>query len=97
VIDPALVELFGTKEPWQRDALCVEYPPGRPPPPPYQNPPDWFPERGASGWRGSPGDVARAVCSRCLVRRECLDYAIRNEITEGIWGGLTGSELREVA
>jgi Transcription factor WhiB len=69
--------------------------PDRPPPPPFQYPPDWFPERGATGWPGSPSDVACAICRRCLVRFECLDYAIRNEITEGVWGGLFGRELRK--
>jgi hypothetical protein len=73
LVDPALIAFLGTKEPWQRDALCLEYPPRRPPPPPY--PPDWFPERGASGWPGSPAAAARAICCRCLVGPELLRLA----------------------
>jgi predicted unusual protein kinase regulating ubiquinone biosynthesis (AarF/ABC1/UbiB family) len=30
----------------------------------------------------------------CPVRQPCLDYAISNRITNGIWGGLTERERR---
>jgi hypothetical protein len=32
--------------------------------------------------------------ARCGVRRECLDYALAEPDTVGIWGGSTGSERR---
>jgi WhiB family transcriptional regulator, redox-sensing transcriptional regulator len=35
---------------------------------------------------------ARAVCASCPVRAQCLDYALRNSIKHGIWGGLDGEE-----
>lgn len=35
---------------------------------------------------------AKAVCAGCPVSAECLDYAMRNNITEGTWGGLTAHE-----
>jgi WhiB family transcriptional regulator, redox-sensing transcriptional regulator len=35
---------------------------------------------------------AKAVCQRCPVRVQCLDYALRNSISYGIWGGLDGEE-----
>jgi WhiB family redox-sensing transcriptional regulator len=31
---------------------------------------------------------AKAVCESCPVRTRCLDYALRNSIKHGIWGGL---------
>jgi WhiB family redox-sensing transcriptional regulator len=31
---------------------------------------------------------AEAVCKVCPVRVQCLDYALRNSIRHGIWGGL---------
>lgn len=37
-------------------------------------------------------DRAKAVCARCEVRAACLDYAIRQGIADGVWGGLTPSE-----
>ena len=42
----------------------------------------FFPERGESA------GPARRVCAACPVRHACLDYAITNRITHGIWGGL---------
>lgn len=34
-------------------------------------------------------DSALAVCAACPVRAECLDYANREGIRHGVWGGLT--------
>jgi WhiB family redox-sensing transcriptional regulator len=35
---------------------------------------------------------AKAVCARCPVRVQCLDYALGNSIKHGIWGGLNQEE-----
>lgn len=35
---------------------------------------------------------AKKICGMCSVRRRCLDYAIRNDETHGVWGGMTYSE-----
>jgi WhiB family transcriptional regulator, redox-sensing transcriptional regulator len=35
---------------------------------------------------------AKAICAFCLVRRECLDFAIQTRQMHGIWGGLTEEE-----
>lgn len=39
-------------------------------------------------------DRARAVCGRCPVTEECLDYALTNQMTEGIWAGLDPEQRR---
>jgi len=44
--------------------------------------------------RGESAGPARQVCAVCPVRQPCLDYAISNGITHGIWGGLTERERR---
>jgi WhiB family transcriptional regulator, redox-sensing transcriptional regulator len=44
--------------------------------------------------RGESAGAAQQVCARCPVRQPCLDYAISNAITQGIWGGLTERERR---
>jgi|GEM_PF-697717 len=44
--------------------------------------------------RGESAEPARQVCAACPVRQPCLDYAISNAITHGIWGGLTERERR---
>lgn len=35
---------------------------------------------------------AKAICARCPVRRECLEFARTNEPIDGIWGGMTSQE-----
>lgn len=37
---------------------------------------------------------ARRCCRKCLVRLECLDFALANNEKWGIWGGLTERERR---
>jgi|TARA_R110002012_G_scaffold46515_4_gene122871 WhiB family redox-sensing transcriptional regulator len=32
---------------------------------------------------------AKSYCFECVVRPECLTFAIYNNMTEGVWGGLT--------
>jgi WhiB family redox-sensing transcriptional regulator len=44
--------------------------------------------------RGESAEPARGVCAACPVRQPCLDYALTNRITHGVWGGLTERERR---
>ncbi len=44
--------------------------------------------------RGQSSRPAKAVCSNCQVRVECLAYALHHEIIQGVWGGLNGRERR---
>lgn len=46
----------------------------------------FFPERGGST------EEAKEVCQGCVVRQECLDYAMRNDEKRGVWGGLSRRE-----
>ncbi len=39
---------------------------------------------------------AKAVCSGCCVRAECLDYALAADERHGIWGGMTPEERQEI-
>lgn len=38
----------------------------------------------------------REICGQCKVRTECLDFAVRNEIAYGVWGGLTSTERKQM-
>jgi WhiB family redox-sensing transcriptional regulator len=38
---------------------------------------------------------AKAICARCPVRRECLEFAYANAPIYGIWGGTTPEERRQ--
>ncbi len=39
---------------------------------------------------------AKAVCARCPVRTECLEYALRVGESHGIWGGQNEMERRSM-
>lgn len=72
---------------WQQHGLCrvmdadVFFPP-----PHFEH----KPEREAREAR------AKAVCARCPVRVECLDWALRTREPHGVWGGRSESERRRM-
>ena len=39
---------------------------------------------------------AKAICKNCVVRAECLEYAIAIREPHGIWGGLNETERKQV-
>jgi WhiB family redox-sensing transcriptional regulator len=39
-------------------------------------------------------DEAKAVCGGCPVAEQCLDWAVRMGLVDGIWGGTTEMERR---
>jgi len=50
----------------------------------------FFPERGSSTRE------AKEVCRGCVVRGDCLEFAIVNSEKFGIWGGMSERERRRV-
>lgn len=50
----------------------------------------FFPERGASTRE------AKEVCRGCVVRQECLEYALDHSEKFGIWGGMSERERRRL-
>jgi WhiB family redox-sensing transcriptional regulator len=50
----------------------------------------FFPERGASTRE------AKEVCRGCVVREDCLEFALANGEKFGIWGGLSERERRRI-
>lgn len=50
----------------------------------------FFPERGASTTE------AKAVCEGCVVKNDCLEYALANGEKFGIWGGTSERERRTI-
>ncbi|MEX1007667.1 MAG: WhiB family transcriptional regulator [Acidimicrobiia bacterium] len=48
--------------------------------------------------RGQSGASAKVVCRDCLVKRECLLFAMSNRdaFEHGVWGGTIPSERREL-
>lgn len=50
----------------------------------------FFPERGANA------QAAKEICRACVVRVECLEFALENGEQGGIWGGYTDRERRRI-
>ena len=40
---------------------------------------------------------AKSICSSCLVKDDCLEYAVTIGEPHGIWGGMNENERRELA
>jgi WhiB family redox-sensing transcriptional regulator len=50
----------------------------------------FFPERGASTRE------AKEVCRGCVVREDCLEFALATGEKFGIWGGMSERERRRI-
>lgn len=56
-----------------------------------QTDPDaYFPVKGGST------RAAKAICARCEVREQCLEWALANDERFGIYGGLSERERRQL-
>lgn len=69
--------------PWMSDAACAAHP----------DPELWFPGTGDQRVLSLP---AKAICADCPVQSACLDYALSFPSLQGIWGGTTEPERREI-
>lgn len=69
-----LVGLVGTAEEDWRHAFACQ----------FEDPELFFPV-GTTGPAAAQIEEAKSVCRRCLVREECLDYAMDTGVT-GVWG-----------
>ena len=45
---------------------------------------------------GAGVDAARQLCATCPVKEPCLEYALRNKIDHGVWGGTSERERRRI-
>lgn len=75
---------------WRRKAACVD-----------SDPEVFFPEdvggRSRSGSRTrDPYAEARAICADCPVTEPCLEEALADPETPGMWGGTTEGERRQI-
>jgi WhiB family transcriptional regulator, redox-sensing transcriptional regulator len=59
--------------------------------------PDLFFPVSSTGKSAEDVAAAKAVCSHCLVQRECLAFALRTRQAHGIWGGQTEEERQRKA
>jgi WhiB family redox-sensing transcriptional regulator len=87
-----MILLFSTP---MRDPVACRVVYDLPTPPPAPGP--WI---GEGACRGEPIELffpksgrrpteALAICERCAVRSDCLEYALENHQHWGVWGGMT--------
>lgn len=77
-------------EPWMADGLCAQVGPG-----PWDDEMRQMPGqsvRDAQKAHRAMNEAAKALCARCPVASECLDYATRTDARGGIYAGLTYAE-----
>jgi WhiB family transcriptional regulator, redox-sensing transcriptional regulator len=58
-----------------------------------QDPELFFP-LGSTGRALDQTNRAKTICAGCLVRVQCLEYALVTNQDAGVWGGLTEDERR---
>jgi WhiB family redox-sensing transcriptional regulator len=56
-----------------------------------EDPAVFFPVVGANA-----AGKAKAICARCEVREECLEYALADSESAGVWGGVAERERRRL-
>ncbi len=44
--------------------------------------------------RGESTEPAKLICKDCPVKEPCLDYALANNETIGVWGGMSRKRRR---
>jgi WhiB family transcriptional regulator, redox-sensing transcriptional regulator len=54
--------------------------------------PDLFFPVSSTGPSVEQAAKAKQICAQCLVRRDCLAFALRTRQAHGVWGGLTEQE-----
>lgn len=69
---------------WRDRAACLT-----------QNPELFFPI-GLTGSALDQLDQAKRVCSDCVVREECLRWALDLNLDHGVWGGASEDERRSM-
>jgi WhiB family redox-sensing transcriptional regulator len=76
-------DLVPAGPPWTKDGLCREHPEL-----------DFVPPDVVSELNRRRLAAAVEVCQRCLVKAECLAYALEDRSLIGVWGGTTAAERR---
>lgn len=69
---------------WRQEAACRD-----------ADPEVFFPN-GTTGPALAQITAAQSICATCPVTADCLDWAVETGQDNGIWGGLTEDERRDV-
>jgi WhiB family transcriptional regulator, redox-sensing transcriptional regulator len=80
--DRGLSVSIGRIPAWTAKAACLD------------EDPELFYPKGNTGAALAQIEQAKAVCSRCPVMKECLDWALKTDEHHGVWGGKSEDERR---
>ena len=69
---------------WRDDAACRDADP------------DLFFPVGTTGPVQSHVDEAKRICRSCPAQTQCLAWALDQGVTDGVWGGTTEDERRDL-
>lgn len=69
---------------WRRKAACLD-----------EDPELFFPN-GNTGAALAQTEEAKAVCRRCPVIHECLEWSLQTVQQHGVWGGMSEEERRNL-
>ena len=83
-IPASMLALGAADHGWRDEALCRD------------TDPELFFPVGTTGLALVAIDKAKQVCHQCLVRTECLDFALETNQDSGVWGGLSEEERRAI-
>jgi hypothetical protein len=84
LVDLPYLKEWGNGE-WRKKAACANSETDK-----------FFPSKGKEARTQEVISSARLVCAQCSVRSECLEFAVKNTVMYGIWGGLTREERKKV-
>lgn len=79
-----LLAVGSLTDPWRKDAACKD-----------EDLAIWFPTM-TQGPQGAKWRPARIICGGCPVREECAEWALANDIPDGMYGGLTPKERTRI-
>jgi WhiB family transcriptional regulator, redox-sensing transcriptional regulator len=82
-----VAQVRGEQEEWRYAAAC------RGEDPTLFFAPSYFEKRREKQAREA---VAKAICARCPVRIDCLDFALITRESHGVWGGFNEMERRRL-
>ena len=77
-------KVFDKDKAWDTQANCLDV-----------YPEVFFPEGDASEIREGSLEAKR-VCIQCIAKLACYEYARRNNINDGVWGGLNELQRRAI-
>jgi WhiB family redox-sensing transcriptional regulator len=69
------------KEEWRKQANCLG-----------KDINIFFAEKGDAGYQAL--QLVKELCDECIVNKECLNYALDNSISVGVYGGFTATQRR---